>query len=142
MPCPEIEFFIFGEAVHPLDKIVQFVHVDRDLFLTDKLNCYISPDKTYVKIPENYPGISIDDFYGLLCAGKAVDLFTIEKNTESLSNKTIWEYQRLIRSVLTVAEKQMLVPYNAAFKATPPKLTKKDVTAISLKSQKRRQLSV
>lgn len=90
MPCPEIEFFIFGEAVRPLDKIVQLIHVDPDLLLTDKLNCYINPDNTYVKILENYPGISIDDFYGLLCAGKAVDLFTIEKNTKPLSNKAIW----------------------------------------------------
>lgn len=61
-----------------------------------------------------------------LSVKKAIDLLTVEKNAKPLSNKTILEYHRLIRTVLAQAEKQMLVPYNAAAKATPPKSTKKD----------------
>lgn len=48
-------------------------------------------------------------------------LFTIEKSTAPLTNTTILEYHRLIHLILAQAEKEMLVPYNAADKATPPK---------------------
>lgn len=41
-----------------------------------------------------------------------------------LSNKTITEYHRFISTVLTQAEKELLVPYNMAKKATPPKVEK------------------
>lgn len=54
------------------------------------------------------------------------DLFTVTKNMEPLSNKTITEYHRLISTVLTQAEKEMLVQFNAAAKATPPKLERKE----------------
>lgn len=50
--------------------------------------------------------------------------FKVEKNMEPLSNKTILEHHRLISSILEQAEKEMLVPYNAAAKATPPKATR------------------
>ncbi|MEA4814454.1 MAG: site-specific integrase [Oscillospiraceae bacterium] len=50
------------------------------------------------------------------------DLFTVDKKTKPLSQKTITEYHRLIRAILTQAEKEMLVPCNAAQKATPPKV--------------------
>jgi len=53
---------------------------------------------------------------------KTKDLFTIQKNMEPLSQKTVLEYHRLIRTILTQAEKEMLVPYNAAQKATPPRV--------------------
>ena len=43
-----------------------------------------------------------------------------------LSNKTIIEHHRLIRTILNQAEKEMLVQYNAASKATPPKITRKE----------------
>lgn len=55
---------------------------------------------------------------------KTTDLFKIEKDTRPLSSKTIIEYHRLISTVLAQAEKEMIVPYNAASKATPPKLEK------------------
>lgn len=55
---------------------------------------------------------------------KVSELFTIEKNTEPLSNKTVLEYHRLIRTVLSQADKEMLVPYNAAAKASPPKVSR------------------
>ena len=57
---------------------------------------------------------------------KMTDVFTVQKNDEPLSEKTILAYHRLISIVLSQAEKEMLVPYNAAAKATPPRATKKD----------------
>lgn len=54
------------------------------------------------------------------------DLFTIESGKRTLSPKTILEHHRLIHTVLAQAEKEMLVPYNAADKATPPKAPKSD----------------
>lgn len=56
---------------------------------------------------------------------KMRDVFTVHQNTEPLADKTILAYHRLISIVLTQAEKEMLVPYNAAAKATPPKASKK-----------------
>ena len=53
------------------------------------------------------------------------DVFTIEHNMEPLADRTILAYHRLISIILAQAEKEMLVPYNAAAKATPPKTTKK-----------------
>ncbi len=51
----------------------------------------------------------------------------LNKNTGGkLSNKTILEHHRLIRTILAQAEKEMLVMYNAAAKATPPKLEHKE----------------
>lgn len=49
------------------------------------------------------------------------DLFDAEQQTARLSAKTVKEYHRFIRVVLAQAEREMLVPYNAADKATPPK---------------------
>ncbi len=53
--------------------------------------------------------------------------FTIEKNTRTLSAKTVVEHHRLISTVLDQAEKEGLVPFNAASKATLPKVQKKEV---------------
>ncbi len=44
-----------------------------------------------------------------------------------LSNKTVLEYHRFISAVLAQAERELLVPFNIASKATPPKAEKKDV---------------
>ncbi len=57
---------------------------------------------------------------------KADEVFRVEKNMEPLADKTILEHHRLISTILTQAEKEMLVPYNAAAKATPPRINKKD----------------
>lgn len=54
-------------------------------------------------------------------------LFSIESSAATLSSKTILEHHRLIRTILAQAEKEMLVPYNAAAKATPPKPAKQEV---------------
>lgn len=60
--------------------------------------------------------------------GKRVDeLFVSEQKTVQLSPKTIKEFHRFIRVVLAQAEKEMLVPYNAADRATPPKTSSKEV---------------
>ena len=53
--------------------------------------------------------------------------FTIEKNTRTLSSKTVIEHHRLISTVLDQAEKEGLVPFNVANKATLPKVQKKEV---------------
>lgn len=53
------------------------------------------------------------------------DVFTVEYDMEPLSDKTVLAYHRLISIILAQAEKEILVPYNAAAKATPPKAAKK-----------------
>ena len=55
------------------------------------------------------------------------DLFTAEEKNEPLSNTSILAYHRFIHVVLAQAEKEMLVPYNAADKATPPQKDKSEV---------------
>jgi integrase len=45
-----------------------------------------------------------------------------KKTGKKLSSKTIIEHHRLIRTILVQAEKEMLIMYNSASKATPPKL--------------------
>ena len=47
-------------------------------------------------------------------------IFIVEQADHGLADKTILEHHRLISSILTQAEKEMLIPYNAAEKATPP----------------------
>lgn len=53
------------------------------------------------------------------------EVFTVEQDMEPLADRTVLAYHRLISIILSQAEKEMLVPYNAAAKATPPKATKK-----------------
>lgn len=52
------------------------------------------------------------------------EIFTITKDERKLADKTILEYHRLIHTILAQADKEMLVPYNAADKATAPKVGK------------------
>ena len=54
------------------------------------------------------------------------DVFKIQKDTTPLSEKTILEYHRFISTVMTQAEKEMLIPFNPASKATPPKQQQKE----------------
>ena len=54
------------------------------------------------------------------------ELFTVQRDMNPLSDKTVLEYHRLISTILNQAEKEMLVPYNAAAKATPPKVERHD----------------
>lgn len=52
-------------------------------------------------------------------------LFNVTKNDKPLSAKTALEAHRFIHAVLAQAEKEMLVPYNAASKATAPAAKRK-----------------
>lgn len=55
-------------------------------------------------------------------------LFNIEDDSKkTLSPKTVLEHHRFISSVLAQAEKEMLITYNAAKRATPPKQNKTKV---------------
>lgn len=51
-------------------------------------------------------------------------LFTLQTDTRPLSPKTIREHHVLIHLVLHQAEQELLVPYNAASRAKPPKAEK------------------
>lgn len=53
------------------------------------------------------------------------ELFDLSKSCKPLSNKTVLEYHRFIHTVLNQAEREMLVPYNAAEKASPPSVSRK-----------------
>ena len=57
---------------------------------------------------------------------KTEAIFDIEKDSSPLSNKTVLEHHRLISTVMAQAEKEMLIPFNPATKATPPKFERKD----------------
>lgn len=54
------------------------------------------------------------------------EYFEVYQETRPLSGKTALEYHRFIHTVLAQAEREMLVPYNAAAKATPPAVTRKE----------------
>jgi len=58
-------------------------------------------------------------------------LFILINNNKPLSNKTIYEHHQLIHTILSQAEKEMLVQFNAATKATPPKLKNKEADAFT-----------
>ena len=47
-------------------------------------------------------------------------IFTIERDITRLSSTTVLEYHRFISAVLSQAEKEMLIPFNPAAKASPP----------------------
>lgn len=53
--------------------------------------------------------------------------FTVEKNSRTLSPKTVLEHHRLISTVLDQASREAIVPFNVASKATLPKVQKKEV---------------
>lgn len=55
---------------------------------------------------------------------KVEKIFNVERDTSPLSPKTILEHHRLISTILGQAEKEMLIPYNPASKATPPRPVK------------------
>ena len=60
-------------------------------------------------------------------------VFTVEHDMSPLADRTVLAYHRLISIILSQAEKEMLVPYNAAAKATPPKAEKRPPTTSSRK---------
>lgn len=56
---------------------------------------------------------------------KLGEVFTVEQNMEPLPDRTVLAYHRLISIVLSQAEREMLTPYNAASRASPPRAAKK-----------------
>ena len=64
-------------------------------------------------------------------------LFTVTRNMEPLSNKTILEHHRFISVVLTQAEKECLIMYNPARKATPPKAVTKEANYFDIEDIER-----
>lgn len=65
-----------------------------------------------------------------LCSAFGLDLkksFLVERDMRPLSNKSLLEYHRCVHAILAQAEREMLIPYNPAEKATPPKVTRKEV---------------
>ena len=64
-------------------------------------------------------------------------LFDVQKNMQLLSNKTILEHHRFISVVLAQAEKELLIPYNPAAKATPPKSIAKEANYFEVDDIKR-----
>ncbi|MBQ8921499.1 MAG: site-specific integrase [Oscillospiraceae bacterium] len=54
-------------------------------------------------------------------------LFEIQEDMRPLSPKTVLEHHRLIHLILRQAEKELLIPFNPADRATPPKATRAKV---------------
>ena len=53
------------------------------------------------------------------------ELFTVQNDPTPLAKKTILEHHRLISTILSQADKELLIPYNPASKATPPRVQRK-----------------
>ena len=91
----------------------------------------ITPAIGYIKIQDLKPQ-HLNTFYSRL-SQDGMNLKTGGK----LSAKTILEYHRLIHMILEQAEKEMIVLYNAASKATPPKYIRKTVNYYELDEVRR-----
>lgn len=61
---------------------------------------------------------------------KVEQLFTVKYDDSPLSPKTILEHHRLISTILSQAEKEMIIPYNPAARATPPKQDRKEAETL------------
>ena len=59
-------------------------------------------------------------------SSKPAQLYTVTRDDSPLSNKTILEHHRLISTILAQAEKELLIPYNPAARATPPKAPRRE----------------
>lgn len=59
-------------------------------------------------------------------------LFDVTSNSKPLSNKTILEHHRLISSIFAQAEKEMIILYNPASRATPPKAENKEANYFNI----------
>lgn len=109
------------------EKCICKINLKEDLkqkgLLVNKLceKAHIS-QQTY-RTASNMKPISIDKAK-CLCNTLGMPLNEVFKttiNNTPLSNKTILEHHRLISTILNQAEKEMLIMYNPARKATPPK---------------------
>lgn len=59
-----------------------------------------------------------------IMSAKPAELYTVTRDESPLSTKTVLEHHRLISTILAQAEKELLIPYNPAAKASPPKAPK------------------
>lgn len=84
----------------------------------------------HIKLTELRPQ-HLNEFYKML-AEDGSNLIT----GKGLGTKTILEHHRLIHTILEQANKEMLVPYNAAEKATPPKHKRKEARFIEIEDIK------
>ncbi len=80
----------------------------------------INPAIGHIKLADLRPQ-HLNAFYEQLAGDKMN-----KKTGKKLSNKTIIEHHRLIRTILAEAEKELLIMYNSASKASPPKLERKE----------------
>lgn len=64
--------------------------------------------------------------------------FDVTRDTTPLTGKTILEYHRFISTVLAQADKEMLIPYNPAAKATPPIVSPMWFSALRSRERRRR----
>lgn len=64
-------------------------------------------------------------------------LFTVISDNRPLSNKTVTEHHRLISTILAQADKEMLIPFNPARKATPPKVVRGKVNYFQIEDVER-----
>ena len=69
---------------------------------------------------------SVADAIAAALGKDTASLFKLSQDTTPLSVKTVIEHHRFISSVFAQAEKELLVPYNPARRATPPKLERKE----------------
>ncbi len=68
---------------------------------------------------------------------KTAVLFEVKKDMQPLSNKTILEHHRFISVVMAQAGKELLIPYNPATKATPPKPLEKEANYFDIEDIQR-----
>lgn len=64
-------------------------------------------------------------------------LFAVTADKRPLSNKTVVEHHRLISTILAQADKEMLILYNPARKATPPKVVRGEVNYFQIEDVER-----
>lgn len=69
---------------------------------------------------------AVADAISMALGKKTESLFKLVQDMTPLSVKTIIEHHRLISAIFTQAEKELLIPYNPARRATPPKLDRKE----------------
>ena len=69
--------------------------------------------------------------------GKTKELFTVETSDKPLSPNSILNYHRFLHNVLNQAEKEMLITYNPASKATPPKEVKTEANYFQIEDIER-----
>lgn len=64
-------------------------------------------------------------------------LFNVVTDNRPLANKTITEYHRLISTIMAQADKELLIPFNPARKATPPKVKRESVNYFQIEDVER-----